>query len=337
MDTFNREDRVVIARFGMSERCTRFVSGKFFLNDSGLTLASREPNKLLQPFLNHWAFSVNDEIYALGKGTAQKNLDLPVFRCLEVPIPPVPEQQRIVTILDEAFEGIATAKANAEKNLQNAREIFDNYLGSVFSCDTPSVSIRPLGELATFRNGINYTKQSKGESVRIIGVKDFRKNFWAPMEDLESVTLDGCLPAIDAVKAGDILTVRSNGNPLLIGRCLLVPEHDGSVSHSGFTIRIRLHTETALPHYVCHFLKSKTARQELIEGGNGANIKSLNQGTLAGIGIPVPSIDKQQEVIQSVETMAEESAQLQEIYRRKLTAIDELKQSLLHRAFNGDL
>lgn len=127
VDVFNREDRVVVARFGMSERCTRYVPGKFFLNDSGLTLAPREPNKLIQAFLDHWVFSINDEIYALGKGTAQKNLDLPLFRCIEVPFPPVPEQNRIVTILDEAIDGIATAKTNAETNLQNARELFDSY------------------------------------------------------------------------------------------------------------------------------------------------------------------------------------------------------------------
>jgi type I restriction enzyme S subunit len=133
MDTFNREDRVVIGRFGMSERCTRFVSDKFFLNDSGLTLAPKDSDALLPQFLNKWAFCVNDDIYALGKGTAQKNLDVTTFRSMNVPLPPLPEQRRIVGILDEAFDGIATAKANAEKNLQNVRALFESYLNAVFT------------------------------------------------------------------------------------------------------------------------------------------------------------------------------------------------------------
>ena len=256
---------------------------------------------------------------------------------LHCPIPPPREQQRLVAILDEAFEGIATAKANAEKNLQSAWELFEGYLESLFPLGATGTVVRALGEIATFRNGVNFTKQSKGESVPIVGVKDFKKNFWAPMDDLDSVTMDGQLSALDAIRVGDILSVRSNGNPELIGRCLLVPEHEGGVTHSGFTIRIRLESAGALPQYVCHFMKSQTARRELVAGGTGTNIKSLNQGTLASILVPLPSLAKQKNIIKSIEAMADEVDQLKSICQNKLAALDELKQSLLHRAFRGDL
>ena len=170
MDTFNREDRVVIGRFGMSEQCTRFVSGKFFLNDSGLTLAPKDPDALLPQFLNTWAFSVNDEIYALGKGTAQKNLDVTAFRSLNVPLPPAPEQRRIVAILDEAFAGIATAKANAERNLENARELFESRLNAVFTHRGEEWVEKPLSELCDIKHGFAFRSKfftNQGEYVML--------------------------------------------------------------------------------------------------------------------------------------------------------------------------
>ena len=100
MDRFNRENRLVIARFGMSEECTRFVAGKFFLNDSGLTVSPKN-GVMLQRFLDYQMLALNDNIYALGKGTAQKNLDVPVFRTVPLFVPnDIHEQQRIVCLLD---------------------------------------------------------------------------------------------------------------------------------------------------------------------------------------------------------------------------------------------
>jgi type I restriction enzyme, S subunit len=98
MDEFNREDRLVVARFGMSEECTRFVGDKFFLNDSGLT-ASPKNGVMLQRFLDYQLLSLNDDIYALGRGTAQKNLDVEAFRALPLLVPSdAKEQRRIVGI-----------------------------------------------------------------------------------------------------------------------------------------------------------------------------------------------------------------------------------------------
>lgn len=256
---------------------------------------------------------------------------------LPIAVPTRTEQQRIVAILDEAFEGIATAKANAVKNIQNARELFENYHQSVFSRGGEGWVDYRLGEIASFRNGINFTKQSKGRSVPIIGVKNFQNHLWAPLDDLDSVTLDGELSELDTLAEGDILSVRSNGNPELIGRCMLVGSLSEPITHSGFTIRIRLHDGNTLPQYVCQFLKSRDVRRTLIDGGNGANIRSLNQGTLSSVVIPLPPIEIQQRIINEIEAMHSKTAYLADIASRKLAALDELKKSLLHQAFTGQL
>ena len=286
-------------------------------------------------FLYHYLGSIVDLLNELGTGTTFKELSGGKLKEVKVPVPSIAEQRRIVAILDEAFEGIATAKANAEKNLWNARELFNVQHDAIFS--KVDGSFTRLGEIASFRNGINYTKQSKGSEVRIVGVKDFQNHLWAPLDDLDVVTLDGELSVADILAEGDILTVRSNGNPELIGRCMLVGTLPEPTSHSGFTIRVRLLREDALPLYVCQFMKSRRVRRQLVDGGNGSNIKSLNQGALASIELTLPPIQMQRLVVKQLDTIGQETAHLADIARAKLTALDELKRSLLHQAFSGAL
>lgn len=261
-----------------------------------------------------------DDVYALG-----------AF------VPPLPEQRRIVGILDEAFAGIAAAKANAEQNRRNARAVFEGYLHDVFANRGSATSRKRLGDLGDFRNGVNFTKQSKGESIRIVGVKDFQNNFWVPMDALDVVRLDGELPAHDLLRANDVLIVRSNGNPELIGRCLLASEIEGKISHSGFTIRLRLSDGEVSPRYLCHFLKAPDTRRALTDAGTGANIKSLNQQMLSALAVPLPTRNEQEQIASAIEAYAEETQHLESLYTRKLAALDELKQSLLHQAFSGAL
>jgi type I restriction enzyme S subunit len=258
-------------------------------------------------------------------------------RSQQIPIPPLPEQHRIVRILDQAFEGIARATANAEQNLRNARAFFESHLQSVFTQRGERWVERPLGTLATFRNGINYTKESKGERVKVVGVRNFQKHFSAPLDDLDTVTIDGKLSELDSLKKDDILAVRSNGNIQLIGRCILVGEVTEKISHSGFTIRIRLSDGIVIPKYICHFMKSAGSRKLLTEGGTGTNIKSLNQGMLSALMIPFPPVPVQKSLVEQLESISEKTQRLESIYRQKLAALGELKKSLLHQAFNGDL
>lgn len=273
----------------------------------------------------------------LSDGININNLKFDDLGKFPLPIPALPEQRRIVAILDEAFEAIATAKANTEKILQNARELFEWHHQTAFSRAREVSKDQRLGEIASFRNGINYTKQSKGSLVRIIGVRNFQDHFWAPTEDLDSIMLDGELAGADAVEEGDILSVRSNGNPELIGRCMLVGKFSGLVTHSGFTIRIRLQSRNSLPQYVCQFLKSREVRRKLVDGGTGLNIKSLNQGMLSDLVIPLPPVETQQMLIHEIEAMTESTANLFDTATRKLAALAELNKSLLHQAFTGAL
>jgi type I restriction enzyme S subunit len=278
------------------------------------------------------------DITAAITGAAQPQITRTNLYPIEICFPDsVTEQKRIVAILDEAFEGIDTAVANAEKNLANARELFENYLNSVFVQTGNGWTHKKLGELAIFKNGLNFTKGSKGETIKIVGVKDFQKNFSVPMDQLETAQIDGNLSADYELRPGDILTVRSNGNKRLIGRCMLsgyVPE---KTSHSGFTIRIRMISTDVSPAYLVHFLKSRASREMLVESGDGANISSLNQQALATLPVNLPSLSEQLTISEKIEAVAAETKSLESVYQQKLTVLSELKQAVLQRAFSGEL
>ncbi len=252
-------------------------------------------------------------------------------------VPPLPEQHRIVRILDEAFAAIAKAEANTEENLQNARAVFKNYLQSVFTQRGDQWTEAPLGDIATFRNGINFTKRSLGEKIKVVGVKDFQSNFRVPLDHLETVTTDGTVAELDLLKVGDILTVRSNGNIELIGRSLLATDVQGRISHSGFTIRVRLQNTEMSSEYLCHFMKSDNARRNLIQSGTGINIKSLNQQGLSALIVPFPPRAQQIAIVHTINEVSNNTQQIESAYRNKLRSLAELKQSLLHQAFSGNL
>jgi type I restriction enzyme S subunit len=254
-----------------------------------------------------------------------------------IPVPPLPEQKRIVAILDEAFEGIDRAIANTEKNLANSRELFESYLNAIFTQKGDGWVDKRLGDIATFRNGLNFTKSSKGESIKIVGVKDFQNHFWIQEDQLDSVTIDADLKEIDILRKGDILTVRSNGNKELIGRCILADDISEKTSHSGFTIRIRIESEDIYPQFIVYSLKSRHIRKQLIESGGGISISSLNQQGLSLIKLSFPPFVEQKAIVANIDELAIEAQRLEAIYRKKLAALNDLKQSILQKAFTGEL
>ncbi|WP_449021549.1 restriction endonuclease subunit S [Prevotella jejuni] len=127
MDRYNREDCLIIARFAMSPRCVRYVAGKFFLNDSGLSVKSKE--ELEQAYLNYHLLFFNDVIYHLGKGAAQRNLDVKAFRQLVIAIPPKPTQLSIVSELDKLNELIQIKKEQLKGYDALAQSIFYEMFG----------------------------------------------------------------------------------------------------------------------------------------------------------------------------------------------------------------
>jgi type I restriction enzyme S subunit len=118
---------------------------------------------------------------------------------------------------------------------------------------------------------------------------------------------------------------------------MLVPEIDERTSFSGFIIRLRFDTLVVSSHFLLHFMKSRATRDRLTRDGGGANISNINQAKLSKLPISLPSFKQQEDIADSLDALHAETQRLAAIYERKIAALEDLKKSLLHQAFNGEL
>ncbi|MEM9419071.1 MAG: restriction endonuclease subunit S [Planctomycetota bacterium] len=289
-----------------------------------------------QKYLYYFLYANVEMLNGLGTGATFKELSATKLKAVSIPLPPLSEQRRIVSVLDAAFAGLATAEANTRQNLTNTRELFERAIGDSFAHLTDNERT-PLGEIADFKNGLNYTQSSKGQSIRVVGVGDFGDNDIAPLDAAEYATIDGELDDGYRLTKDDVVIVRSNGSKHLVGRCMLIPDIDEATSFSGFVIRARVDRERLIPDYLLEYLKLASTRDTLTREGGGANISNINQKKLSRLTIPVPEQAIQKQIVEQVQALKSKRAELVDTLERKLAALAALKQSLLHRAFHGEL
>jgi type I restriction enzyme S subunit len=133
VDETNREDRMIVSRFAMSEECVRWVAGKFYLNDSGLTVITRNESALIQPYVDKYLLARSSDIYATARGTAQKNMDVPLFRRMPIRFPEsVEEQKRIVSLIDDTSKKIGLAQVKTQSQIKVLAELRQSILNKAF-------------------------------------------------------------------------------------------------------------------------------------------------------------------------------------------------------------
>lgn len=152
-----------------------------------------------------------------------------------------------------------------------------------------------LGELATFRNGLNFKNDSHGSGCYIIGIPDFQNYFRPEYSNLGQINPAGVVKDQDYLEKGDILFVRSNGNKDLVGRSLFIDRNIKAV-FSGFCIRARIESERALPLFIAYFTRTSVFRHLISGAAGGANIQNLNQGILSRVKINLPSLPTQRKI-----------------------------------------
>ncbi len=235
-----------------------------------------------------------------------------------IPLPPLPEQQRIVALLDEAFAGIATARAHAEQNLRNARALFESQLQAVFSQ-------RGEGREETTIDKISANLDNK----RIPITKSDRKSGEYPYYGASGI-VDY---VADYIFDGDMLLVSEDGANLLARSTPIAFSVSGK-----YWVNNHAHILKFENMATQRFVEFYFASIRLDEYITGAAQPKLNQKALNSIPIPIPtSLDAQELIVERIESMQEETQRLESLYQRKLAALDELKQSLLHQAFSGQL
>lgn len=156
---------------------------------------------------------------------------------------------------------------------------------------------RRLGELAEFRNGVNYNKSSFGVGVKVVGVSNFQDYTKPKYEELEQINPDGIVTERNILRDGDIVFVRSNGNRELIGRSLLIEQPPEEITHSAFTIRLRFTAQDVLPKFYAYCFRTPLIRHALTAQGGGTNINNLNQDILGALEVPLPPLPIQQRIV----------------------------------------
>ncbi len=329
IDRYNREDCFIVSRFAMSPKCTRFVKGKFFLNDSGLSVSTN--NELLsQAFLDKTLFAYNDLIYCMGKGLAQRNLDMPSFKKITIPIPPLSEQQRIVSELDLLSSIIEKKKAQLKEYDQLAQSIFYDMFGDPVT-NEKGWEVKKLGEVASFKNGLNYHPKDDGFQIKCIGVGDFQnKKEIRDFSSINDYSIDEDVDDSYYLKDGDIIIVRSNGSKDLVGRNMIVYPNCQKVTYSGFCIRCRLNSSTILPIILNRILSDRGTMMVLRQEGRGCNISNINQKILSSLPIILPPLSLQQSFAKKIEAIEQQKALIQQ----SITETETLFNSRMDYYFN---
>ena len=278
------------------------------------------PNGALDArFLYHFLDSRMDELLSMvSRGATVHRLMTEQVRSLELRLPPLPEQRRIVRILDKAFEGITTAKANAEKNLQNARAILDSHLHAVFTHEGDGWVTKTLDQIS-----INL------DSRRIPITKSARK-----MGKYPYYGASGIVDYVaDYIFDGDTLLVSEDGANLLMRSTPIAFSASGKywVNNHAHILKFE---SMATQRFVEFYLKGIKLDQYI----TGAAQPKLTQRALNSIPIAIPtSVAAQATIVEGIESLAEGTQHLESIYERKLAALTALKKSLLHQAFSGQL
>jgi type I restriction enzyme S subunit len=259
-------------------------------------------------------------------------------------VPSVVEQRRIVAILDEAFEGIATAMANAEKNLQNARDLFSIGYGSIVqSHQHAGWPVVPVAALSAPHKGSMRTgpfgsqllhSEFVDEGIAVLGIDNAVANEFRWDQRRYITEAKYSQLARYRVRPGDVLiTIMGT-----CGRCAVVPDDIPLAINTKHLCCITLDRNKCMPEFLHgYFLHDPRAREYLSAQAKGSIMAGLNMGIISGLPVMLPPLQQQAEIVSRFSSFRDECLRLEAVQQQKLAALDELKKSLLHQAFSGAL
>ncbi len=330
MDTYNRENCLVVSRFAMSPKCTRFVSGKFFLNDSGLTLSPKEDSGLSEVFMNTILLANNDNIYEYGRGSAQRNLKVDEFCTMPIAYPKsLSEQERIVSLLDTQFAKIDALKANAASQLQAAKDLFQAALKQLL---TPQKGWdeKTLGEVGEFARGGNFTKSDfVADGIPCVHYGQIHMYFGVSTES-PLTYLPNDFTKIKYAQPGDLIIAITSEDDEASCKCTawLGKEPVAVGGH------IAVYHHKLDPTFMSYYFRSPFFQKEKLNYTHGFKVVEIKPSDIAKIHISYPkTIAQQQEIVARLDSISEKVKALQANYDQTINLCNDLKQALLKSIF----
>ena len=309
------------------------ISGKTWVNNHAHVL--RFNSFVTQKFTEAYLNSIRLDDYI--SGMAQPKLNQAMLNKIPIPIPPLPEQQRIVSILDEAFAAIDKAKANAEQNLKNAKELFESYLQGVF--ENGDWETKTIQEISKVVNGYAFaskdfkpTNTIKSIKITNVGVKEFveESDNYLP-EKLKEILKDF------QVREGNIVialtrTIISAGLKVAV-----VPaSYDGALINQRVAALVP-NEKLVNQNFLYYYLTTNGVAKYVLEHVNTLMQPNLSINDLKNLHVPIPSFQLQQSIVSQLDALSAETQKLETVYRKKIADLEELKKSLLQKAFSGEL
>ena len=316
--------------------CDGSNSGETFIGFDGILSSTMAKivhgNNIETKFIIYFLELMFEKFNSSKTGSAIPHLDLNALRNQELPVPPLPDQRRIVAILNEAFEGIATAKTIAAKNLQNAREIFESHLNAVFSQRGEGWVEKRLDEVGKTQTGSTpkaSEPENLGKHIPFVKPGDFKPD-GSITYDNEGLSQNGAAKArlVMAPSAIMVCIGATIGKSAYANRIIATNQQINSLTPAtGISAKM-----------VYYQMITVDFQRRVHENAGQATLPIINKSKWSSLSIFIPpTVDEQNHIVARLDNLHEETQRLESLYQKKLIALDELKQSLLHQAFNGNL
>jgi len=305
----------------------KHYKGKFNAYQRTYVITIKNETEVLYRFLYIQIQMALEKFKKQSVGAGTKFLKIGMINSLVVSTPPIEEQKRIVAILDQAFADIEKARATAEKNLKNARELFDSYLQQVFSQGGEGWVEKKIGDVTDLARGHNPPKskfiyEPREGYVRFYQIRDGKS-------DKHAVYVPSS-PKLHYVTKDDILMVAYRH----VGGAFRGVEGAFNVALCKITNKDR---KTLHDDFLFHLIPSSFIKGELLKASERSLIPSMSVKHLASLSIPIPPPQDQDEIVRKINSMERKCKLLESVHQSKVNALDELKKSILQKAFSGEL
>jgi len=274
-------------------------------------------------------------ISELTDGVNINNLKIKDLQAFLIPTPSLNEQKRIVAKLDECLEAIGKARANVEKNLNNAKELFQSQLNQIFSQKGEGWVDKKLGEVMKVERGgsprpIKKYLTDDPNGLNWIKIGDATASDKYIYKTKEKITQDG-LHKTRYVEEGDFIL----SNSMSFGKPYIM-KTTGCI-HDGWLVLKEKGKFEIEKNYLYHLLCSPNLFSKFDNLAAGSTVRNLNIGLVSSVTIPLPSLTEQKSIVNTLDDLKSQTQSLESNYQQELNALDELKKTILQKAFNGDL
>ncbi|GAB6011706.1 restriction endonuclease subunit S [Viscerimonas tarda] len=314
-NTFNRENVYIISRFGMSPNCVRFIEGKFFLNDSGMSLNSIN-NEITNPkYLDYYLFLNQDIVYDCGRGVAQKNIDIDLFNNIQIPLPPKDIQEKIIAEIEVLEKTEEEAKEEIGKLRKDITEKANNLFGKYKSEKLGLLSNEPV--YGANESAVVGNSKTDYRYVRITDIDDngTLNDDWKTAAKVEDKYI---------LKQGDFLFARSGATA---GKTFLYNKKYGKALYAGYLIKFETKKDLLFPEFLNFILKSDNYTSWVLKNRQGTAQPNINAQQFSSFEIPLPPLSEQQKIVAGIEKIEIQISELEQ----QLAAIPKQKEEVLKK------